>query len=70
MPLFSTLFWLCCDGTGVLRYDMYFNVYRHWYLELLWAALTLTVSFELLFIYMTVRFGRKNCCRDRAGRNI
>ncbi len=59
VPLFTTLLWLCGDGTGVLRYDMYFNVYGHWYLELFWLALILTVSFEILFLYMTFKFGKK-----------
>ena len=58
VPLFSTLFWLCGDGTGVLSYDLAFHVYQHWYLELFWVALIFTVSFELLFIYMTLKFGR------------
>lgn len=59
VPILSTLFWLCGDGTGVSRYDMYFNQYGHWYLELFWAALVFTVSFEIYFIYMTLKFGRK-----------
>ncbi len=64
VPLFTTLLWLCGDGTGVLRYDMYFNVYGHWYLELFWAALVLTVSFETLYLYMTFKFGKQELCPD------
>ena len=64
VPLFATLLWLCGDGTGVLRYDMYFNVYGHWYLELFWAALIFTVSFETLFLYMTLKFGKKELLPD------
>lgn len=64
VPLFSTLFWLCGDGTGVLSYDLYFNVYHHWYLELFWGALVFTVSFELLYIYMTLKFGRRELTPD------
>lgn len=59
MPITNTLFWLCGDGTGVMRYDMYFNQYGHWYLELFWVALIFTVSFEIFFIWMTLKFGRK-----------
>ena len=59
VPLFSTLFWLCGDGTGVLSHHLYFIVYHHWYLELFWGALIFTVSFELLYIYMTLKFGRR-----------
>jgi len=64
VPLFSTLFWLCGDGTGVLSYDLYFNVYHHWYLELFWAALLFTVSFEILYIVMTLKFGRRELTPD------
>jgi hypothetical protein len=67
VPLFSTLFWLCGDGTGVLRHNLYFNVYHHWYLELFWGALVFTVSFEILFIYMTLRFGRRELAPDMSG---
>ena len=59
IPMFSTLFWLCGDGTGVLRHDMYFVQYHHWYLELFWYALIFTVTFEIIFIVMTLKFGKK-----------
>lgn len=64
MPITCTLFWLCGDGTGVFRYDMYFNQYGHWYLELFWAALVFTVSFEICFIWSTLKFGRKELLPD------
>lgn len=59
IPISNTLFWLCGDGTGVSRFDMYFNQYGHWYLELFWCALVFTVSFEIFFIWMTLKFGRE-----------
>ncbi len=58
VPLFCTLFWLVGDGSVVLNYDLWFNVYDHWYVKLFWAALVLTVLCELVFIYLTLRFGR------------
>jgi hypothetical protein len=64
LPIVNILFWLCGDGTGVSRFDMYFNQYDHWYLKLFWAALIVTVTFEILFIYMTIKFGRKELCPD------
>ncbi len=70
VPLFSTLFWLCGDGTGVLRYDMYFHVYHHWYLELFWCALIFTVTFEIIFIYMTVKFGREELAPNMSRANF
>ena len=59
IPVFCTLFWLAGDGSMVLRYDLWFNVYNHWYMKLFWSALVLTVACELVFLYMTLRFGRK-----------
>lgn len=64
VPISNTLFWLCGDGTGVSRYDMYFNQYGHWYLELFWCALVFTVSFEILFLWMTLKFGRDELAPD------
>ncbi|MET0660233.1 MAG: hypothetical protein ABW110_18985 [Steroidobacteraceae bacterium] len=59
IPIFCTLFWLCGDGSVVLDYDKAFHVIDHWYVKLFWGALTLTVACELVFLYMTLRFGRK-----------
>lgn len=70
IPMANTLFWLCGDGTGVTRYDMYFNQYGHWYLELFWAALLFTVSFEIIFIWMTLKFGRKELLPHWSQRNF
>jgi hypothetical protein len=57
--VFSTLFWLSGDGSVVLNYDLAFHVVNHWYLKLFWVALVFTVSFELLYLSMILRFGRK-----------
>ncbi|MET0545772.1 MAG: hypothetical protein ABWZ40_05645 [Caulobacterales bacterium] len=59
IPVFCTLFWLCGDGSMVLRYDHWFNDIGHWYVKLFWLALVFTVACELVFLYMTLRFGRK-----------
>jgi hypothetical protein len=58
VPMFCTFFWLAGDGSMVARYDLWFNVYDHWYLKLFWAALVLTVLCELVFLYMLLKFGR------------
>src|SRR5450631_1004387 len=58
MPIFCTLFWLVGDSSMVLSYDLCFHVYNHWYLKLFWGALCFTVMFELLFLYMILKFGR------------
>jgi len=59
IPVFCTYFWLAGDASMVLRYDLWFNVYDHWYLKLFWLALVFTVLCELIFLYMTLRFGRE-----------
>lgn len=64
LPMGIVLFWLCGDATGVSRFDMYFNQYDHWYLELFWYALVFTVSFEIAFIWMTLKFGREELTPD------
>jgi len=64
VPISNTLFWLCGDGTGVSRYSMYFDHYGHWYLELFWCALVFTVSFEICFLWMTLKFGRDELAPD------
>jgi hypothetical protein len=58
-PIFCTMFWLVGDASMVLSYDLCFNVYNHWYLKLFWGALCFTVMFELFFLYMILKFGRK-----------
>jgi hypothetical protein len=57
--VFSTLFWLSGDASVVLNYDLAFNVINHWYLKFFWVALCFTVMFELLYLSMILRFGRK-----------
>ena len=59
VPVFCTLFWLVGDGSMVARYNLWFNVIDHWYVKLFWGALVLTVLTELVFLYMILRFGRK-----------
>jgi hypothetical protein len=58
IPIFCTYFWLAGDGSMVLRYNEWFHVYDHWYLKLFWLALCFTVLCELVFLYMTLRFGK------------
>jgi hypothetical protein len=59
IPVFCTFFWLAGDASMVMRYDLWFNVYDHWYVKLFWLALVFTVLCELVFLYMTLRFGRE-----------
>lgn len=58
IPILCTFFWLAGDGSMVLHYHLWFDVYNHWYVKLFWLALVFTVACELVFLYMTLRFGR------------
>jgi hypothetical protein len=70
VPIATAMFWLVGDGTGVTRYNLYFNHYHHWYLELFWGSLIFTVLFEILYIYMILRFGRKELLPSWRGRDF
>jgi len=59
IPVFCTLFWLVGDASMVLRYELWFHEIDHWYVKLFWLALVLTVICELVFLRLTLRFGRK-----------
>ena len=59
MPLICTVFYLVHDASFVYRFDEWFNTYDHWYVKLFWAALVLTVAFELVFLSQFIRYGRK-----------
>ena len=59
IPVFCTLFWLVADAGMVLRYPLWFHEIDHWYVKLFWLALVFTVLCELVFLHMTLRFGRK-----------
>ena len=58
-PVFCTMFWLTGDGSMVLDYHTAFVVVNHWYMKAFWFALVITTGFELLYLYMIMRFGRR-----------
>jgi hypothetical protein len=64
VSVIATLFWLSGDGSVVLNYNLAFHVVNHWYLKAFWVALVFTVAFELLYLYMILRFGRKEIASD------
>jgi hypothetical protein len=59
IPIFCTLFWFAGDGSFVARYDTWFHTYHHWYVELFWCALVLTVTFEVAYIVQAIQYARK-----------
>ncbi|MUL65823.1 hypothetical protein BOO86_15215 [Mycobacterium sp. CBMA 234] len=63
IPILATLFWLAGDGTFVAHYNTWFNHYAgaigQWYVQLFWAALLLTVTFEVLYVVQAIQYGHK-----------
>jgi predicted neutral ceramidase superfamily lipid hydrolase len=59
IPIFCTLFWFAHDLSFVYRFDDWFNDYDHWYAELFWFALVLTVTFECVYLSQVIRYGGK-----------
>jgi len=55
----SVLFWLTGDGTVVVRWLTGNVAVHHWYVTLFSLALVLTVACELLFLFMILKFGKK-----------
>ncbi|WP_205698828.1 hypothetical protein [Conexibacter sp. SYSU D00693] len=58
IPIPCSLLWLAGDSYVVLHVERAFQTYDHWFLKLFWAALLVTVAFELLYLAQTVRYGR------------
>ena len=58
-PVAATLWFLPHDFSFVLRYDLWFNVYDHWWPKLWWIGLVATVAIELFLLYQTIRYGRE-----------
>jgi hypothetical protein len=59
LSMVSVLFWLTGDGTVVVRWLTGDIAYHHWYVILFSMALILTVACELTFLFMILKFGKK-----------
>jgi hypothetical protein len=70
IPIFCTLFWFAGDATFVAHFDTWFNTYRHWYVELFWAALLFTVMFEVAYIVQAIQYGRKELLASSSPRQF
>jgi len=64
IPIFCTMFWFAHDLSFVYRFDNWFNTYGHWYTELFWAALVLTVTFEVVYLVQVLQYGRRELLPD------
>jgi hypothetical protein len=58
MPLGCLLFFLPHDATFVALYPHWFHDIHHWFPELWWCGLCVTVCMELAFLAMLLKYGR------------
>lgn len=58
MPIGCLLFFLPHDGTFVVMYHHWFYDIHHWFPELWWCGLCVTVGMELTFLVMLLKYGR------------
>jgi hypothetical protein len=59
MPVCATLLFIPHDLLYLLMVDKWFHVYDHWFCKLFWVGLIVTNLQEFLFLWITVRYGRK-----------
>ena len=59
IPVFLTFFWFAHDSSFVARFDTWFNELDHWFPQLFWALIIVTVAFELAFIAQAWKYGRE-----------
>jgi hypothetical protein len=59
MPLGTLYLALPHDATFVLMYGHWFHGIHHWFPELWWGGLCVTVTMELTFLLMLLRYGRQ-----------
>jgi len=58
MPIGCLLFFLPHDATFVAMYNHWFHDIHHWFPELWWFGLCVTVCMELAFLVMLLKYGR------------
>lgn len=59
IPLPCTFLWFAHDLGVVVRFDIWFHEYDHWFLELFWVGLVTAFLLELVFLAQASRVGRK-----------
>jgi hypothetical protein len=59
MPVSATLLFIPHDFLYLLMYEKWFTVYDHWFCKLFWVGLIITNIQECLFLWLTIRYGRK-----------
>lgn len=59
VPFIGAALFFWHDLTFVLQYDLWFNVYNHWWVKMWWYALVGTVAFELFMIWQVYQYGHQ-----------
>lgn len=59
MTLLSATVFLAHDGGFVAEFDKWFNKYDHWFPQLFWAWLVVTVCFAVWYVAQIARYGKK-----------
>ena len=59
MPIGCLFFFLPHDVTFLAYFHKWFYEYGHWFPKLWWAGLCVTVLMEFIFLYMILRYARK-----------
>lgn len=59
IPLFCTYYWFAHDVAVMIRYERWFHVYDHWYLQFFWAVLSLAVLLECFYLWQVYRYGHR-----------
>ena len=70
MPLFLTFFWFAHDTGCVARFNLWFNVYDHWFVKLFWLGLLTAVILELIFFSQVIKYGKDELVPGISTRNF
>jgi hypothetical protein len=69
MALWMTVLWWPHDGNYLLKFDDWFNVYDHWFMQLFWFAIIVTFVSESLYVAQTIKYGRDELSPGESQRN-
>ncbi len=58
-PLAAVGWFAMHDLIFVLQYDLWFNVYDHWWVKAWWVALVFTTAIEITLVGMFIKYGRE-----------
>lgn len=59
VPFIGSALFLWHDLSFVLQYELWFEVYDHWWVKMWWFALVGTVALELVMLWQVFRYGHR-----------